>query len=253
MLHRLTSTIVWLAGHGLVVLGVVLLIVIGTWGFIKLADEVREGDTQTFDDWAVRSMRRADDPTRPIGPPWLAEVGRDLTALGGVSVLVLVTAGVAGYLLMAGKRHAMWLVLIATLGGLLISTILKYSFDRARPELVPHLSQVYTSSFPSGHSMLSAVVYLTLGSLLTRLVERRLLKIYFLTLAILVTFLVGISRVYMGVHYPTDVLAGWAAGLVWALICWLAAHYLRQRGAVEPLTGPDPHSPADGRSERNSR
>lgn len=223
----------WLAGHVNIVLVAVLLIVGGTWGFIELADGVRDGDTQRFDDWAVRAMRRADDPSQPIGPRWLPEVGRDLTALGGVAVLTLTTVFVAGYLLIVRKYHAMWLVLAATLGGLLISTLLKHLIDRARPDLVPHLSHVYTSSFPSGHSMLSAVVYLTLGALLTRLAAERRVKLYFLAAALLLTFLVGVSRVYMGVHYPTDVLAGWTAGLVWALLCWLVARYLQRRGAIE--------------------
>jgi hypothetical protein len=117
-------------------------------------------------------------PSRPIGPHWLPEVGRDLTALGGVAALTLTTVFVAGYLLIVRKYHAMWLVLAATLGGLLISTLLKHLIDRARPDLVHHLSHVYTSSFPSGHSMLSAVVYLTLGALLTRLSSERRVKLY---------------------------------------------------------------------------
>ena len=127
----------------------------------------------------------------------------------------------------------MWFVLAATFCGLVLSTVLKALFNRDRPSLVPHLSEVYTSSFPSGHSMLSAVVYLTLGSLLARLVQHRYLKIYFLVLALLLTFLIGVSRVYMGVHYPTDVLAGWTAGLVWASVCYLVARALQKRGAVE--------------------
>jgi undecaprenyl-diphosphatase len=240
MIDRLFRAFDWIAGHGVVVLGVVLLIVIGTWGFIDLADDVAEGDTRTFDEWAVRALRDPNDPADPIGAPWVEEVGRDLTALGGLAVLLMVTAFVAGYLFMTRKYHAMILVLVATLGGLLISTLLKQSFDRQRPDLVPHLSHVYTSSFPSGHAMLSAVVYLTLGALLTRLVEQRWLKIYFLGVALLLTFLVGVSRVYMGVHYPTDVLAGWTAGLVWALLCWLMAHYLQKRGKVEQIDTPEP-------------
>jgi undecaprenyl-diphosphatase len=111
--------------------------------------------------------------------------------------------------------------------------LLKDLFHRDRPEVVPKLSHVDTTSFPSGHSMNSAIIYLTLGSLLARLTPRRVLKIYFLSIALLLTFLVGVSRVYMGVHYPTDVLAGWTAGLVWAIVCWLAAQYLQARGAVE--------------------
>jgi undecaprenyl-diphosphatase len=223
----------WLGRHAHVVYFAVLLVVGGVWGFVAIADEVHEGDTQKFDEWAIRSLRRTDNPAVPIGPPWLHETGRDITALGGVTVLSLVTLGVAGYLLMVRKYHAMWLVLIATFSGLIASTVLKHSFGRDRPSIVPHLSNVYTSSFPSGHSMLSAVVYLTLGSLLARLVPQMAVKIYFMVLALGITFLVGISRVYMGMHYPTDVLAGWTAGLVWAILCWLVARRLQRRGAVE--------------------
>jgi undecaprenyl-diphosphatase len=115
----------------------------------------------------------------------------------------------------------------------LLSTLLKDVFDRPRPSVVPHLSYVATSSFPSGHSLMAAVVYLTLGSLLARLVQSARLKLYFLSVAVVLACLVGMSRVYLGVHYPTDVLAGWAAGLAWAVLCWLLARYLQQRGAVE--------------------
>jgi undecaprenyl-diphosphatase len=225
-----------LGNYSLIVLIAMLVVVGGMWCFIELADEVREGDTQKFDEWAVRSLRQKDDPSKPLGPRWLHEAGRDVTALGGVTVLSLVTLAVAGYLWMAKKHHAMWLVIIATVGGQIGSTILKYAFDRDRPDIVPHLSHVYTSSFPSGHSMLSAVVYLTLGSLLARLAPGYAVKIYFISTALLLTFLVGVSRVYMGVHYPTDVLAGWTAGLVWAILCWLVARYLQRRGAVEKDT-----------------
>ena len=114
----------------------------------------------------------------------------------------------------------------------LASSILKAAFDRPRPN-VDHYSYVVTSSFPSGHSMMSAVVYLTLGSLLTRVLPARGVKIYLIVVALLLTLLVGLSRVYMGVHYPTDVLAGWTAGLVWAMLCWLAARYLQKRGTIE--------------------
>lgn len=240
MAPKLTAWIDWLATHVNVVLLAVLLIVTGTWAFIALADEVKEGGTQRFDEWAVRSLRQPNPgyrptaalPEVPLGPRWLWEVGRDITALGGVTVLTMVTAAVAGYLLMARKYHAMWLVLIATTGGFLLSAALKGLIARPRPD-VAHYMLATSPSFPSGHSMMSAVVYLTLGSLLTRLAARRRVKLYFLAVAMLLTFVVGISRIYMGVHYPTDVLAGWTAGLVWALGCWLIARYLQRRGAVE--------------------
>ena len=227
VLRSIRSFLAWVGGRGNLVLAAVLAVVAGTWGFIHILDEVKEGDTRHFDEALIRYLREHE------GPRWLQEVGRDFTALGGVAVMALVTAAVAGYLLLRRKYHAMWLVMFATVGGLVLSTVLKYFIDRDRPALVEHRSMVYTKSFPSGHSMLAAVVYLTLGSLLARIMPGRLLKAYFLALAIGLTFLVGISRVYLGVHWPTDVLAGWTGGLVWALVCWLIARHLQRRGKVE--------------------
>src|SRR5690606_16756183 len=134
---------------------------------------------------------------------------------------------VLGYLLLDGKRRIAIVVLIATLGALGVSHILKETFDRDRPDLVPHGMMVYTASFPSAHSMLSASTYLTLGALLARIQRRKRIKAYILLVAISATLLVGISRIYLGVHWPTDVLAGWAAGSAWALMCWLLAHWLQ--------------------------
>jgi undecaprenyl-diphosphatase len=233
-LRLLQPVLEWIGRHEASVLVSLLVAVSATWAFAAIADEVLEGDTMRFDEWALRALRRAADPAKPIGPDWLEEVGRDLTALGGMAVLTLITVAVAGFLWLRRMFGAMWLVLAATLGGLVVSSVLKNSFDRPRPNLVPHLSMVYTSSFPSGHSMLSATVYMTLGALLGRFVQPLRLKAYFLLVALVLTFLVGVSRVYVGVHYPTDVLAGWSAGLAWALLCWLVARALQRRGAVEP-------------------
>lgn len=227
----------WVRDHrNFILLLSTLIVAGGVWGFVKLADVVTEGETQHFDEWAIKALRRDDNLAMPIGPTWLHEVGRDMTALGGVAVLGGMTLAVAGYLLMIKKYHGMWLVLSATTGGLVISTLLKWLFSRDRPQLVPHLSVVHTASFPSGHAMLSAVVYLTLGVMLGRLVPNRGAKLYFMGLAIFLAFIVGISRVYMGVHYPTDVLAGWTAGLVWATLCYIVARQLQLRGTVEKDT-----------------
>jgi undecaprenyl-diphosphatase len=223
----------WLGGHELAIILALLVVVAGTWGFFALAGEVLEGDTQRLDERIIRALRRPDDPATPIGPPWMEEVGRDITALGGVPLIVLITGSVVGFLALDRKYGAMWFVLGATSSGFALSAALKALFRRPRPEVVPHLMKAYTSSFPSGHSMMSAVVYLTLGVLLARLVRRRRLKVYFLSLAVLLTVLVGVSRVYMGVHYPTDVLAGWTAGLVWAVLCWLVQRALQRHGQVE--------------------
>jgi undecaprenyl-diphosphatase len=223
----------WLRRADLFVLLAVLAGVVGLWVYLALADEVREGGTQSLDERILLALRRPDNLAEPVGPPWLHEAGRDVTALGGITVLTLLTAVVIGFLIICRRRGAVCLVLIAVGGGELLSLGLKGWVERPRPSVVPHLSYVYTSSFPSGHSMNAAIIYLTLGSLLARLTPHMAAKIYFLCVALLLTGLVGVSRVYMGVHYPTDVLAGWAAGLVWAVLCWLTARYLQHRGAVE--------------------
>jgi undecaprenyl-diphosphatase len=236
---HLRKFLTWLGSHDEIVLVAVLVVVASGWAFVELLDEVREGQTQRFDDWAIALAVQFHGERYS----WLEEIGRDLTALGGIAPLALLTAFVVGYLLIVRKTGAMWLVLAATIGGVAISSLLKYTIDRPRPQ-VDHLSHVYTSSFPSGHSMMSVVVYLTMGALLARVVQPRAVKFYFIAAAMLVSFLVGISRIYMGVHWPTDVLAGWTAGLVWAILCWLAARWLQRKGAVES-EGPDPLSMHD--------
>jgi undecaprenyl-diphosphatase len=223
----------------LVTLLLLALVSAGVWGFVEIADEVGEGTTRAVDEALLLALRTPGDPADPLGPGWLEEAGRDLTALGGMAVLTLVSLAAIGYLVIGRKGHAALLLVAAVGGGMLWSTALKFGFDRPRPDLVPHGSIVYTASFPSGHSMLSAVTYLTLGALLARVHRERRTKAYLLALAVLITLLVGASRVYLGVHWPTDVLGGWAGGSAWALACWLVARWLQQRGKVEeePETG----------------
>lgn len=216
------------------VLGAVLVIVAGTWGFIELADKVEEGRTQHFDARVIQWCNQ-----HP-GPPWLQDVGRDLTALGGLTVLTLVTMAVVIFLLISGKRGAAVLMMVAVVGGLIISSGIKHFVSRDRPPQQFRQAYVFTKSFPSGHSMLSAVTYLTLGALLAQVTKGKWLKVYIISVAIVTTALVGVSRVYLRVHWPTDVLAGWTAGLVWAILCLLVARWLQHRGAVEP-EGVDQH------------
>lgn len=242
LLDYLHISLNWLKGREPLVLVVLLILAVCTWSFIEIADEVLEQDTQAFDKWVVRSMRRADDPSVPIGPRWVQEIGRDMTAFGGIATLVFFTAVVAGYLWIEGKKRVIVLLLTAAIGGQILSSTLKYFFSRPRPDVVPHLSHVYTSSFPSGHSMLSAVIYLTLGALLASVITNRMLKIYVLSVAVLLTLMVGLSRIYLGVHYPTDVLAGWIAGLAWALVCWMIARWLQKRHQIED-DQPEPEQP----------
>ena len=161
------------------------------------------------------------------------EMARDITGLGGTVILGGLSIAAAGYLALRGKHRAMVFLLGAIGGGIVASSLLKMGFDRPRPDLVPHGSLVYTASFPSGHSMMSAVTYLTLGALLAKVESRRAIRAYILMLAAMVTFLVGVSRIYLGVHWPTDVLAGWSVGAAWAAGCWTIANLLQRRGTME--------------------
>lgn len=221
----------------------ILIIGLGLWLFIALADEVIEGEPLTFDEAILLSLRNPADPTDPLGPPWFEEMGRDFTALGGVGIVGLVTGVVSLYLALARRWSTIWLILIAVVGSLILNQLLKAGFNRPRPDLVPHGMVVYYASFPSGHAMLAASVYLTLGALLARLQQQRSQAILIMSTAILVTVLVGISRVYLAVHWPSDVLAGWAAGSIWATICWLAAWKIRQnqRAKATQLAKPNPN------------
>ncbi len=213
-----------------------LMVAIGAclWAFVGIADAVGEGETHGFDTRLLLALRNPADPADPLGPGWVEVLGRDVTALGGVGFLTGLTVAVAGFLWLQGNRRSMWLMLGAVAGGQLLSSLAKAGFDRPRPELVPHGTQVYTTSFPSGHAMMAAVTFLTLGALVARVQPTRALKLYVLGLAVFLTIAVGVSRVYLGVHWPTDVLAGWTAGAAWALGCWLVATWLEARGAVEP-------------------
>jgi undecaprenyl-diphosphatase len=216
------------------VLILLALVAAGVWVFAAVADAVVEGASRTLDVAVIVAMRNPANLSDPIGPRWVEEMARDFTALGGVAVLLMLTLATVGYLILADRRRIAVFVLVAVCGGMVLSSLFKTAFDRPRPDLVPHLSYVYSTSFPSGHSMMSAVAYLTLGTLLARIHKRRAVKIYFLGLATLLTLAIGISRIYLGVHWPTDVVAGWAAGATWAILCWLIALWLQQRRVVEP-------------------
>lgn len=218
----------------------------GLLAFALLADEVAEGETHAFDEAVLLAFRAPGDPADPLGPPWLEIIMRDVTALGSTSVLTLITLIVTGFLVMDGKRAAALFVLVATAGGGLLSYALKLGFERPRPDLVAHLVDVSTLSFPSGHAMGSAVTFLTLGVLVVRTQRRRRLKAYVLAVAIGLTLLVGLSRIYLGVHWPTDVLAGWCAGSAWALMCWVVLLLLQRRGQVESANGGGEMSESSG-------
>lgn len=213
-------------------------VLIGVWGFVELADAVSEGDLESFDSMVLTSVRLPDALDTPIGPIWLEQVARDVTALGGWFIGLCLTAFVVGYLLLTRERWLALYVGVAVAGGTGLSQVLKAIFDRARPDIVPHLVEVSTASFPSGHAMGSSVVWLTLGALLARSQTRKRVKTYLLATATLIVVAVGLTRIYLGVHWPTDVLSGWSIGTAWALGCWLVVRMIERRRRGE-TGGPD--------------
>lgn len=222
---------------GLRIAGILLLAGVALlWWLTSL---VLDNHTEAFDEYLIQKFRNPANPADPFGPPAFEEAARDITGLGGYTVLTGLTISVVICLGLSGKHHAGWLLLGATVGGLVVMRVMKLLIDRPRPDLVPHLSHVASPSYPSGHAMLSAVVYLTLGAMLGLIVNRRPIRIFAVALALLLTILIGSSRVYLGVHYPSDVLGGWIAGFVWAVICWIVTRLLQRRGAVERSNGND--------------
>ncbi|MER9298435.1 phosphatase PAP2 family protein [Mesorhizobium sp. M0621] len=200
-----------------------MVIAAGLWGFEELMEVARATTPHAFDTEIMLAFRKAGQPDSPIGPHWLEGAMRDITSLGSGVVVVLIVTAVILYLLLIRRPATALFVFVAVAGGQILSSLLKAGIDRPRPELVSHLVSENSLSFPSGHAMLSAVTYLTLGALAARFLPGRTTKIYVLSLAVLTTLLVGISRVYLGVHWPSDVLAGWCAGFAWAMLCWLTA------------------------------
>jgi undecaprenyl-diphosphatase len=219
-----------------VTLVTIILAAAALYGLGRLANEVAEGGTRAFDERVLLALRTPGDLADPLGPKWLEEMMRDFSALGSTGVLALMVLAVCGFLAMTRKSHAALTVLVAVSSGVLLSQTMKWAYARPRPDLVPHGAEVYTASFPSGHAMMSAIVYLTLGALLARTQLGRGAKVYILSVAVTLTVLVGVSRVYLGVHWPTDVLGGWVLGGLWALACSMVMVWLQSSGQVEAET-----------------
>jgi undecaprenyl-diphosphatase len=201
------------------------------WMFEEIHENfVREG-SRSVDTDVLLLFRAAADSTDPIGPLWVEELARDITALGGLGVLTLIIAASASFLFIAGDKRTAWMILVATIGGIAITQAFKVLFSRPRPDLMLHEMYAYTSSFPSGHTTMSAITYLTLGALIARNFSGFRLKAHIMVVSIGITLLVGFSRVYLGVHWPSDVLGGWSLGAGWSLLCWAGAEWLERRPA----------------------
>lgn len=218
MIERLKSLLGKLETRTLVLL---LALVGAPWLFLAVADEVSEGETAAIDRNLLLALRTPGQPSDPIGPRWLEEAVRDVTALGGFTLLTLLTI-VTTVLLVFHRRRREALIFAATvIAAQASSQLLKGLYERERPSLVAHGSYVYSHSFPSGHSAMAAAVFLTLATVVASVEPRRRTKALIYGLAIIAVLGVGVSRVYLGVHWPTDVLGGWALGTSWALVGWL--------------------------------
>jgi len=207
------------------------------WAFLHTMGEVREGDTYRFDRSILLALRRQGDLAVPIGPRWLQETARDVTALGGVTILALVVVVSIALLVLHRRRIQALIFGAAVLLGQTLAELTKHLVGRNRPDLVPHLDLVYSSSFPSGHSAMSPIVYFTLAGILAAGEPNRGAKTLLLGVAAALVLCVGASRVYLGVHWPTDVLGGWAMGTAVALLATLVLHRFaphRSRSADRP-------------------
>lgn len=211
----------------------ILLMTLGLLVFLVITGVVISGNTRHFDELVVTALRQPGNVSKPKGPYALIGIMRDITSLGGATFVTLITLIVAIYLLLQKKRRSLMLVLLATLGGGLLESILKSLIARQRPGPLFQLMPEYSHSFPSGHSMMSAVIYLSLAVLLARIQKRRVIRIYVVIVALFLTFIIGLSRIYLGVHYPTDVLAGWSLGLAWASFVWFLSWKLELKDKKE--------------------
>jgi undecaprenyl-diphosphatase len=194
-----------------------------------------EGETQAYDRAILLALRNPAHPADPLGSRSFEESMRDVTALGGFTFLTLLTIVATLALVFHRKRRQAAIFAVTVIAAQVSSEILKLVYERPRPELVPHGSYVYSNSFPSGHSTVATATYLALATVIASLEPRRATKILAYALAIGLVVMIGFSRVYLGVHWPSDVLAGWSLGAGWALLAWIGLNrFTRPRRAVEP-------------------
>lgn len=267
-IRRNSTSVLTLARREIAPIAVVMAVGALLLTFRHIAEEVGEGDTHAFDAAIIYALRQNGHPNLPIGPWWVTTAATDVTSLGSISVLAIIVLLVSGLVLSLRRVREAAFLLLASGGGMAITTLLKDAFQRDRPPVVLHIVPAMNSSFPSGHATLSATVFLTLGVLIAHFTPKRRVRVYALTAAVLLALTVGASRVYLGVHWPTDVIAGWCVGSAWALICWSAALAIerftgRRLGTPpEPLTlaevdpgAADDHGPrgSDGRAVAVSR
>lgn len=202
-----------------------LLAAVAFAAFLAIASAVSTGAIHAFDVTGLYALRDPADAAKPLGPAWLQETGRDFTALGSNGVLsALVLAG-SGLLALARQRAGAAFLLASFCGGLGLDIVAKHWIERPRPDLVPHAARVFTSSFPSSHATVSAATCLAVALLLAQARPVPVFKGFVAAAALGFAVLIGVSRVYLGVHWPTDILAGWALGVAWTALCWAAVRH----------------------------
>lgn len=212
---------------------ILFLTLAGIVGFLVVSFLVSSGVTQEWDRALLLAFREPTDVNDALGPAWFEEALAEITALGGYTILIILSGIVLATLLLQGERHAAVFLGLSLVGGSLLSSALKAMFSRPRPDLVDHLDRTFTSSFPSAHAMVSTLAYLTLAAVGIRFLERHVSRVFLVSVAAVLAFAIGASRVYLGVHWPSDVLAGWMAGAAWAGATWLAADaYTRSRATA---------------------
>lgn len=221
-------------------LSALLIIAVGIMIFVEVADDMTEADGQLFDQSVLHWLQPV--AGQPRGPWWLHEAAADLTSLGGISVLTLFGVIAFSFLLIQRKRLSALLLVVGLVGGVALSEGLKALFERERPPIAYQAVETLNASFPSGHALLSTVFYLTLGVMLTRAFPQKRFKAFVLGSAILIALLIGLTRVYLGAHWASDVIAGWCAGAAWAMALWLVAYAVERRQVVHhaPLQDDDP-------------
>ncbi|WP_395666676.1 phosphatase PAP2 family protein [Methylocella sp.] len=213
--------------------------------FVFLVDFAQDGASEGVDRRLLMALRTPGDLAVPIGPPWMLQSAIDVSALGGFTVLWLLTLAAAGFLALARRWRALAILVCAVGGAALLNAAFKSGFHRARPDVVPHLTESWSASFPSGHAMISAAAYLTVAAILAQTQRARAARLYLMSLAVIVVVAIGVSRVYLGVHWPSDVAAGWAAGAAWALAFWIVVREVAPETANAGAALREANAPAD--------
>ncbi len=210
-----------------VALGALAIVTLGIMTFVEIADDMTEADGQAFDQMVLHWMQPV--AGAPRGPWWLHEAAADLTSLGGISVLTLFALVALVFLLILRKRLSAFLLVVGLAGGVALSEGLKAMFERQRPPAAYQAVETLNASFPSGHALLSTAFYLTVAVLLTRAFPKKRVKAWVLGVGITFALIVGMTRVYLGAHWASDVMGGWCIGAAWAMALWLVSYAVERR------------------------